>query len=143
MDGALGFVSPAGWTGFWAGPISKPTKILSGIENNRAPPKNVIFGFIGILSPRKKNLGRGAAGEAAIGDTCETRSPDEGQRTHAPSRRGPLLAVADEDGRKNATEGRTRPHIRFVFQNPSFSYESMLLLIGILRVLWDFVCLGF
>ena len=48
--------SPAGWTGFWAGPISKPTKILSGRKNNRAPPKNVIFGFIGILSPRKKTL---------------------------------------------------------------------------------------
>ena len=55
--------SPAGWTGFWAGPISKPTKILSGRKNNRAPLKNVIFGFIGILSPRKKPCSSQLAGD--------------------------------------------------------------------------------
>ena len=92
-------------------------------------------GTVGVRWERRRPL--------AIGDIFGPRKAGEGQRTQAPSRRGPLLAVADEDGRKNATEGRTRPHIRFVFQNPSFSYESMLLLIGILRVLWDFVCLGF
>jgi len=83
---------------------------------------------------------------SAIGDIFGPRKAGEGQRTQAPSRRGPLLPAADEDDHKNAAQGRTHPHIQFMFQNPRFSYKSMLLFIGIeytFRVLWDSVDLGF
>ena len=90
---------------FWAGPYSKETKILTGKKNNRAPLKNVIFGFIGILSPRKKTLAtrrqgcragtdswRLAGGRAIVARLCSRleREPsrDAGRRLIRPSRRG-------------------------------------------------------
>ena len=102
-------MSPAGWTGFWAGPISKPTKILSGRENNRAPPKNVIFGFIGILSPRKKTApvtvsyagqwliaGRGPCSSRRRGDEGPGRAADGGAGGAA--RRGAGRVCRDAGG---------------------------------------------